>query len=106
MSEQEQLPDRQLLETVGQQMTSIANQMERAQIADYVELLNSPRKLIFSNLVAGISRGIGIAIGFTLFATTILYFLRLLGALNLPIIGGFIADIVRHVQYQLEGRAY
>ena len=50
--------------------------------------------------------GIGIAIGFTFFAATILYVLQMLGKLNLPIIGDYIADIVRIVQRQLEGRTY
>lgn len=37
-----------------------------------------------------------------LFAATIIYVLQALGALNLPIIGDYIADIVRIVQRQLE----
>lgn len=106
LSGHQTLPDRKLMESIHQQVTKIANQMERTQIADYVDLLNSPRKLIFSNLLAGLARGVGIAIGFTVFATTILYVLQLLGALNLPIIGDYIADIIKHVQYQLEGRTY
>ena len=57
-------------------------------------------------IVSGMARGIGIAIGFTFFAATILYVLQMLGKLNLPIIGDYIADIVRIVQRQLEGRAY
>lgn len=40
------------------------------------------------------------------FAATILYVLQFLGALNLPIIGDYIADIVRIVQIQLEGKGY
>lgn len=100
------ISEKQLLDKVNKQLIGIANQMERAQIADYVQLLNSPRRLIWVNILAGLSRGVGIAIGFTIFATTILYFLKMLIALNLPIIGDFIADIVRHVQYQLEGRTY
>jgi hypothetical protein len=32
--------------------------------------------------------------------------LRILGALNLPIIGDYIADIVKIVQIQLEGKQY
>ncbi len=80
--------------------------MERTQIADYVRLLNKPWTLIWKNLLAGTARGIGIAIGFTFFAATILYVLRILGALNLPIIGDYIADIVRIVQIQLEGKTY
>jgi hypothetical protein len=104
MSGHNVLPDRKLMESIHQQVIKITNQLERIQIADYVDLLNSPRRLIVSNLIAGVSRGVGIAIGFTVFATTILYVLQLLGALNIPIIGDYIADIVKHVQYQLEGR--
>ena len=76
--------------------------MERTQIADYVQLMNRPFSLAWRNLLGGLSRGVGIAFGFTVFATFILYFLQLLGALNLPIIGDFIADIVRIVQHQSE----
>ncbi|MFH5182847.1 DUF5665 domain-containing protein [Paenibacillus sp. TAB 01] len=98
--------DKELLAKINKQLIHVANQMEKTQIADYVQLLNSPRRLIWTNILAGISRGVGIAIGFTVFATTILYFLKMLGALNLPIIGDYIAEIVKHVQYQLEGRGY
>ncbi|WP_028611206.1 DUF5665 domain-containing protein [Paenibacillus harenae] len=87
-------------------LQGIAKDMERTQIADYVRLLNKPWTLIWKNLLAGTARGIGIAIGFTFFAATILYVLRILGALNLPIIGDYIADIVRIVQIQLEGKTY
>jgi len=94
------------LERMEQRLGKIAVDMERAQIAEYVDLLNRPFSLIWRNLLAGTARGVGIAIGFTFFAATILYVLQLLGALNLPIIGDYIADIVRIVQHQLEGRAY
>ena len=87
-------------------LQKVASEMERTQIADYVALLNRPISLIWRNLLAGSARGVGIAIGFTFFAATILYVLRILGALNLPIIGDYIADIVRIVQVQLEGKNY
>ncbi|MDQ0168657.1 DUF5665 domain-containing protein [Paenibacillus tundrae] len=80
----------------------IANELERSRIAQYTELLNRPWKLIGLNLLSGTARGVGIAIGFTFFAATIIYVLQVLGALNLPIVGDYIADIVRIVQRQLE----
>lgn len=94
------------MESLNVRLQKIAEQMEKSQFADYVMLLNRPRRLIFINLYSGIARGVGIAIGFTVFAALIVYFLRLLGALNLPIIGDFIADIVQIVQVQLEGRTF
>ncbi|OMF22759.1 hypothetical protein BK133_25555 [Paenibacillus sp. FSL H8-0548] len=94
------------LSKLDKRLQSIAADMERTQIAEYVDLLNRPRSLIWRNLLAGTARGVGIAIGFTFFAATILYVLQILGALNLPIIGDYIADIVRIVQIQLEGKSY
>ncbi|WP_343222749.1 DUF5665 domain-containing protein [Paenibacillus agaridevorans] len=94
------------LEAVDKRLENVATNMERTHIAEYVDLLNKPLKLIWRNLLAGTARGIGIAIGFTFFAATILYVLRILGALNLPIIGDYIADIVKIVQIQLEGKQY
>ncbi|ETT29335.1 MULTISPECIES: DUF5665 domain-containing protein [Paenibacillus] len=84
----------------------LANELERSRIAQYTELLNRPWKLIGLNLLSGAARGVGIAIGFTFFAATIIYVLQLLGALNLPIVGDYIADIVRIVQRQLDMNTY
>lgn len=84
----------------------LANELERSRIAQYTELLNRPWKLIGLNLLSGAARGVGIAIGFTFFAATIIYVLQVLGALNLPIVGDYIADIVRIVQRQLELNTY
>lgn len=94
------------LSSLDKRLQKIAADLEHTQIAEYVNLLNRPRTLIWKNLLAGTARGVGIAIGFTFFAATILYVLRILGALNLPIIGDYIADIVRIVQIQLEGKTY
>ena len=44
------------------------------------------------------ARGVGIAVGFTILGAIVLYFLRKLVMLNLPLIGDFIAEIVRMVQ--------
>jgi hypothetical protein len=85
------------------QVDTIANHLERAQLAEYVQLLNSPRKLIMRNLLAGTARGVGIAIGFSIFSATIVYVLRQVGALDLPIIGHYIADLVEAVQANLGG---
>lgn len=91
---------------IQKKVNEIAANIERTQIADYVALMNRPIRLVWINFLTGLSRGVGIAIGFTIIASTILYLLRALGALNLPIIGSLIADIVQHVQHQLDLRGY
>ncbi|MGM1020858.1 MAG: DUF5665 domain-containing protein [Bacillota bacterium] len=94
------------LSRVEKLVRSVAQQLERTRIADYALLLNKPGRLLWLNLISGLSRGLGIALGFTFFAATIIYVLQVLGALNLPIIGDYIADIVRIVQRQLELNTY
>jgi len=89
------------LQTIGDKLDQLGVQLERAQIADYIQLLNKPKRLLLLNLLTGIARGVGIAVGFTIFAATIIYLLQKLGALNIPIIGDYIADIVKIVQAQL-----
>ncbi|CAM2826118.1 DUF5665 domain-containing protein [Paenibacillus sediminis] len=102
--------DEQKVEKQLQEVHSLtvkwAQQLEKSRIAELTEVLYSPWKIIWINLLAGTSRGVGIAIGFTFFAATIVYVLQVLGALNLPIIGDYIADIVRIVKRQLELDTY
>nr|WP_127533541.1 DUF5665 domain-containing protein [Paenibacillus kobensis] len=94
------------LGAVDRQLQKVAADMERSHIRDYIELLQRPFLMMWRSFLSGTARGIGIALGFSVFAATILYVLRMLGALNLPIIGDYIADLVRVVQAQLEGKVY
>jgi hypothetical protein len=72
--------------------------LEKMKLAEYVELLNNPKKLIWINFISGIARGLGTAIGFSILFALLLYFLQKIVVLNLPLISDFIADIVRMVQ--------
>lgn len=94
------------ISSLEQKIDELAKKMEAGEIAEYVRLANSPLKLLFRNLVAGIARGVGYAIGISVFLLLLLYLLRAIGALNLPIIGDFIADIVKIVQIQLKLDGY
>ncbi|MFE4711247.1 MULTISPECIES: DUF5665 domain-containing protein [unclassified Paenibacillus] len=100
------MPPEEKLNLVYRMTFDLAQQMEKSRIAEYTQLLYSPWRLIWLNVLSGTSRGVGIAVGFTFFAATIIYVLQVLGALNLPIIGDYIADIVRIVQHQLELKTF
>ncbi|WP_425311533.1 DUF5665 domain-containing protein [Paenibacillus alvei] len=97
---------KKMMKSIHDYTLQIAQALEKSRISEYNELLFNPRKLIWVNLLGGAARGVGIAIGFTIFTAIIVYVLQYLGALNLPIIGDFIADIVRIVQHQLDTKFY
>jgi len=80
----------------------ISYNMEKLGVSEYLEMLHNPRRLFFTNFWAGIYRGFGMAIGFTILAGIVIYILQEIITLNIPVIGDFIADIVRIVQNQLQ----
>lgn len=74
----------------------LSRKMDNMRVAEYVELLNNPRKLLVMNFLLGIVRGIGMGIGFTLLTALFVYLLVyvLRGWVDLPYIGRIIADLI------------
>jgi len=79
----------------------IALSLEKAKIAEYVDILNNKKRLIFINFISGVARGFGMAVGFTVLGALGIYILQNMISWNLPLIGDFIADIVKIVQENL-----
>ncbi len=88
--------------TLHHKITDLSLAMEKMKLAEYVELLNKPVRLLYINFIAGMARGVGMAIGFAILGALIIYTLQRLAILRLPVIGGFIAELVRIVQIQLK----
>lgn len=86
---------------LARKIEELGTAMEKMKLAEYVELLNRPARLFYLNFFAGIARGLGMAVGFTILGAFIIYTLQRLQVLNLPVIGEFIADIVKIVQNNL-----
>lgn len=89
------------LNDLGDKVAKLTQAMEATNLAEYIEMVRNPWRMAWINFIAGLARGVGIAIGFTLLAALVLYLLRQLAILNLPLIGNFIADIVEIVQEHL-----
>lgn len=83
-------------------VVDLARAVERLNISEYVDLLQSPWRLFWVNLLAGIARGMGYLLGLAILGTVVIYLLQFVVARNLPVISNFIADVVRTVQWQLQ----
>lgn len=70
--------------------------IERSRIRDYMMLTDSKRRLFIINFVAGLGKGFGQAIGFTLLAGIAFYLLT--SWMDLPIIGQYIAKLLDVVE--------
>lgn len=89
------------VEELESKVEKIALMLEKAKLGEYVSIMSKPKTLLLSNFIGGVARGFGTAVGFTLLGAVVIYILRQSVLLNLPIIGGFIAEIVKIVQDHL-----
>ena len=79
-------------------INKVTKPLEEGNIREWAYILGSKKEIIKRNLLAGISRGIGSAIGFTIIGAIIIYFLQGILKLNIPIIGDYLADIFEIVE--------
>lgn len=84
-----------------QRVERLSVAMEKMNLAEYTDLLQNPRRLIWVNFMAGSARGLGIAFGFAVLSALLLFLLQGVMKANLPVIGDFIATIVRLVEQNL-----
>lgn len=71
---------------------------KKSEIHDLMYILGSKKEILKRNLIAGIARGIGTGIGFTIITAIIIYFLQKIVRLNIPVIGEYINDIIEIVK--------
>jgi hypothetical protein len=93
---------KKVINNIKNKVDKISNDLDKMKIAEYVEMMEHPRRMLWANFLGGLARGFGVAMGFTLLGAILIYLLRAAVKLNLPIIGQFIAELVKIVQDNLE----
>lgn len=79
------------------QVTMLAETLEKMRLAEYIAYLSNPGRLLWFNFLIGLLRGLGTALGAGLLAGIAYYILKSIVILNLPVIGGFIAELSKYV---------
>lgn len=72
--------------------------LTKNNLIDLAELLGNRKEMLIRNLLAGIAKGIGIGIGFTILTAIVVIILQKIVTLNIPVIGDYISDIVDIVE--------
>ena len=90
------------LKRIDKKVDKISLNMEKFKLVDYVYYLEHPRKMLYANFIGGLSRGIGIAIGFTLLGALLIYILQIVVMWKLPVIGEFVSELVKIVQENIK----
>ncbi|WP_031516118.1 DUF5665 domain-containing protein [Desulfofalx alkaliphila] len=87
------------LKALEERIHKLAFNMEKMRLAEYVQLLESPLKLVWINFIGGVARGLGIGVGFAVLGAFVVYILKSL--VTVPVIGNFVAQIIEIVQIRL-----
>jgi len=77
-----------------EQLKKLSEDIAKNNLAENMLSLNT-RRFLMINFWSGVSRGMGVTLGATIFGALIIIFLQRLVVLNLPVIGDFIANLVR-----------
>ena len=75
------------------QIDDLNKSLLESNLIDIAQLLGNRKKLLWTNLIAGISRGVGIGIGVTVITAILVLIMQKIVTLNIPVIGEYIADI-------------
>ncbi len=82
------------------QLEKLADRLERMRFGDYVTSLNKTSRLIWLNLIAGISRGVGLTIGATFVIAIIFKIITAVINLNVP----YLSEAMLDFKHTLESR--
>ncbi len=75
--------------------------LEKSRLEEFVEYAGDRRRLIGRNLLAGVCRGLGFTLGFSVLGALAASVLRALVANNIPLIGGFLAEVIRAIEARM-----
>ena len=75
--------------------------LERARLEEYLAYISDRRRVIGRNLLAGVCRGLGFTLGFSVLGALLAPLLRALVADNIPLIGGFLAEVIRAIEARM-----
>ena len=89
------------LDWLVRRLEHVAQRMEQIHLERYLRYVHNWRRRLLMDFLSGIVRGVGFSVGFTVLGALLLYILRNIALANLPVIGEFLAELVRIVEQKL-----
>ncbi|SKA02665.1 DUF5665 domain-containing protein [Selenihalanaerobacter shriftii] len=93
--------DKEDITIIKRTLIKLVEDFHKFGVAEYIEIIRSPKRMIYINFLAGLARGLGVVVGATLLGAIFLSILFRMADLNLPVIGEYIARLVRIVKQNL-----
>ena len=88
----------EVLESIENKIDGLNSKLTKNRIIELSEVIGNWKIMLWRNFVSGITKGMGIGIGFSIITAIIVIILNRIITLNIPVISQYIADIVEIVQ--------
>ena len=82
-------------------LEQLVNTLERLRLNDYVEYVSNRRRMVLNQLIYGVCRGLGFTLGFSGVGALLAVLLRGVVVDNIPLIGGFLAEVIHAIEARL-----
>ena len=79
----------------------LTDTLERMHLDEYLEYVSNRRRMIVSNLLYGMLRGLGFAVGFSVLGALAIVLLKNVVLKNIPIISDFIAEVIHAIEARM-----
>lgn len=83
---------------LNEKLDQVNELLTKSKLEEISTIIGSKKQILVRNFLAGISKGVGIGIGFTIITAILILVLQQIVKLNIPIIGQFVADIMDIVE--------
>lgn len=78
--------------------------LDAAQVVDFLEYLQSGKRIVWANFKAGVAKGFGVTVGMTVVLAVLVWVLTML--VDLPLVGEYFADAQSYVTEYAENTNY
>ena len=75
--------------------------LERMRLEEYLDHVSNRRRMIAENILYGACRGLGFTLGFSVLGALLAVALRSLVVENIPLIGGFLAEVIHAIEARM-----
>lgn len=75
----------------------LCDELNRAQLLKYIELVSNPKKLFWLNFLSGLAKGLGLTIGTAIVLTILFKVTRHIISLNIPYITVWVSEWISQV---------
>ena len=86
---------------IDRRLKRLERALIRMRLEEILPALSNPKRMAWTNFLGGLARGLGIAIGFSVLGALLIMLLQGIAMNNIPVIGDFIAQIIRIVETKL-----